>query len=92
MFSGQTLYEAFIYQGFNLCFTAFPIMWWAIYDNQHTKEEFETKPELYEIGLKNSCFSTIRFFENITQAIVNGLFVFLFCFFGEDGIVVNSKA
>jgi hypothetical protein len=67
-------------------------MWWAIYDMQCTKEDFVTKPELYEIGLKNQCFSTIRFFENITQAIVNGFFVFLFCFFCEDGIVVNSKA
>lgn len=31
-FSGQTLYEPFIYQGFNLVFTVVPIMWFAVYD------------------------------------------------------------
>jgi phospholipid-transporting ATPase len=36
-FSGQTLYESFIYQGYNLAFTAFPIMWFSIFDMQHTK-------------------------------------------------------
>jgi len=44
---------------------------------------------LYEIGLKNECFSTKRFFEDIFNAIVNGLFLFLFCFYGEDGVVVT---
>jgi phospholipid-transporting ATPase len=92
VFSGQTLYESFIYQGYNLCFTAFPIMWWAIYDMQHTKQELVANPKLYEIGLKNQCFSTMRFFENILNGVVNGLFLFLFCFYGEDGNVVSSQA
>lgn len=37
VFSGQTLYESTIYQLYNMAFTAFPIMWWAIYDMQYTK-------------------------------------------------------
>lgn len=37
-------------------------MWWAIYDLQYTKLHFVTIPALYEIGLKNECFSTTIFF------------------------------
>lgn len=59
---------------------------------QHTKEQLVTNPQLYEIGLKNQCFSTLRFFENIFSGIVNGLFLFLFCFYGEDGTVNTSEA
>ena len=34
-FSGQTLYESWIYQGYNLAFTAFPIMWYCVFDLQY---------------------------------------------------------
>ena len=31
-FSGQTIYESWIYQGYNVAFTALPIIWYAIFD------------------------------------------------------------
>lgn len=31
-FSGQSLYENWIYQMYNILFTSFPIIWYAIYD------------------------------------------------------------
>ena len=36
-FSGQTLYESVLYQGYNIVFTAFPIMWFAIFDQEFEK-------------------------------------------------------
>ncbi|CDW78607.1 phospholipid-translocating p-type flippase family protein [Stylonychia lemnae] len=57
-FSGQTLYEAFIYQLYNIMFSSVPIVWYAIFDFQHTKEYFLTTPKSYDIGLKNKCFGT----------------------------------
>lgn len=32
VFSGQTLYDSFIYQMFNISFTGLPIMWYAVFD------------------------------------------------------------
>ena len=32
VFSGQPLYDAFIYQMFNISFTGLPIMWYAVFD------------------------------------------------------------
>lgn len=48
-------------------------------------------PTLYSIGLKNICFSTIVFFQNIMNAIINGLFIMLICFRGLDGNVSNFE-
>ena len=64
-------------------------MWWAMYDMSNTKQKFINDPSLYKIGLKNECFSTKVFFENIFNAIINGFFLFLFCFYAEDGNVVT---
>jgi hypothetical protein len=36
---------------------------------------------LYQIGLNNECFSTLSFFQNIIQAIANGLIVVAVCFY-----------
>jgi len=37
-FSGASLYEPWLYQLFNIVFTAVPIIWYAIFDFQYTKE------------------------------------------------------
>lgn len=67
-------------------------MWFSVYDVQHTFQQLVTDPKLYSIGLQNTCFSTKVFFQNIVEAIVNAYFLFLFCFYGEDGVVVSNKA
>ncbi len=39
-FSGQVLYESWIYQLYNILYTAVPIMWYALMDLQYTKQVF----------------------------------------------------
>ena len=56
-FSGQTLYESWLYQGYNIVFTAFPIMWFAIFDQEFQKKEFVKDPYLYWIGISDACYS-----------------------------------
>ena len=41
-FSGQSIYEQWIYQLYNIVFTAIPIMWYALFDFEFTKEEFKS--------------------------------------------------
>jgi len=50
-FGGQTLYEPWIYQMYNIAFTAIPVMWLALFDFEFSKDYFLTHPETYEIGL-----------------------------------------
>ena len=90
-FSGQTLYESWLYQGYNIVYTSFPIMWFAVYDLQYKRDKYLLDPSLYSIGLQNVCFSTAVFFQNIINAIVNGLFIMLICFRGLDGHVANNQ-
>ena len=51
-FSGQTLYEAWIYQMYNIMFSAFPVMWFALFDYEHPREHFLSQPKLFRIGLR----------------------------------------
>lgn len=44
-------------------FASVPIIWFAIFDFQHTKEYFLQRPETYAIGLKNQCFNTKVFWQ-----------------------------
>ena len=39
MFSGQVLYEKAIYQLYNITFTSFPIMWYAVWDKEYEKDK-----------------------------------------------------
>lgn len=56
VFSGQTLYEPWIYQLYNISFTALPIIWYALFDFEHTKEKLLAKPKKYRIGINDECF------------------------------------
>lgn len=80
VFSGQTLYESWIYQMYNIVFTAFPIMWFATFDFQKRKEEFLENPSYYSIGLKNELFNNRIFWRWIVYAAWQALFILLICF------------
>ena len=69
-FSGQTLYEALIYQGYNIIFTSFPIMWFAMFDEEFTKRTFYTQPKHYWIGLNNEYYN----FKQLTWNVLKGIF------------------
>jgi len=67
LFSGQTLYEKYIYQMYNITMTSLPIMWFAIYDFEFEKDRVPAdskdskndlklllrNPLLYKIGMNN---------------------------------------
>jgi len=67
LFSGQTLYEKYIYQMYNITMTSLPIMWFALYDFEFEKDRpadqkdsnkndsnlLLRNPVLYKIGMNN---------------------------------------
>jgi phospholipid-transporting ATPase len=51
-FSGQTPYDSFIYQLFNVFYTSLPIIIFAVFDEEHSRKKlFENKQNYYRIGL-----------------------------------------
>jgi hypothetical protein len=43
------LYEKFTYQAFNITFTSFPIMWYAVSDFQHRRD----RPDFDKLELRH---------------------------------------
>lgn len=92
LFSGQTLYEKYIYQMYNITMTSLPIMWYALYDFEFEKDrpadqmesnkyENDTKlllrnPMLYKIGMNNQCFSLKKLFLWILYAIYHSAIIY----------------
>ena len=92
-FGGQTLYEPIMYQWYNMAFTAFPIMWFAMFDEEFTKRSFLHEPRHYWIGLCNKQFNLKLISLAILKGIFTGLLIFLFVFeslngnqIGPDGV------
>jgi phospholipid-transporting ATPase len=78
-FSGQTLYDPFIYQMYNITMTSLPIMWYSLYDFQHFKGIFMSNPLLYKLGMKSSCFSITIFTKYLMYALIHGAMIYLIC-------------
>lgn len=67
-----------------MVFTAFPIAYYSIFDWEKTKPELMAHPELYEIGLKNTEFSTFVFWESYVVAILQSIVLTLVTFYTLD--------
>jgi magnesium-transporting ATPase (P-type) len=56
-----------------LCFTALPIIWFAVYDWEHSKEQLLENPKLYKIGLDNIYFNSWVFWRWFLRAVYQGI-------------------
>lgn len=51
-FSGQTLYDSYLYQLFNLFYASMPIVVYAIYDQEYSDNFLDKAPSAYKNGMK----------------------------------------
>jgi phospholipid-transporting ATPase len=93
VFSGQTLYEPFIYQLFNITYTGLPIMWYALFDFQHEKQQFLAKGNAfyYKVGIENKFFGNLIFWKWILYGLVQALMIYIFGFYCNQTTAVNSS-
>jgi len=61
IFSGQAMYEKWIYTLYNVTFTGLHIIWYALFDFQFEKEVFMENPVLYSIGMRDLVFNMKEF-------------------------------
>jgi phospholipid-transporting ATPase len=69
LFSGQLLFEEYLYQLFNVVFTALPVIVFAVFEQDISKTDCLEFPQLYQIGPKRVHASRRTF----TQWLLTGL-------------------
>jgi len=93
MFSGQPLYEPFIYQLYNITMTSLPIMFYALFDFEYEKDfdpkrskrspgqkYFMRDPELYRIGIECKCFGMAKFLLWDFYGLFHAFMIYICCF------------
>lgn len=80
LFGGQTIYDSFIYQLYNILFAAFPIMWFGIYDRQVSDKKLESNPKYYTQGILGRLFKSTRFWKWIFYGTIQAVIVYIYSF------------
>jgi phospholipid-transporting ATPase len=75
-FSGQPLYEPFIYQLYNVTMTSFPIMYYACFDFEYEKSDFLKVPTHFKLGLNNECYSVKIFLQYVLYGLWHALVLY----------------
>jgi magnesium-transporting ATPase (P-type) len=94
-YSSTVIYNDYLYQCFNLIFTSWPILIFAIFDFQYEKEEFLKDPRLYKIGFNNELFGKKVFAKWFLTGMLYGAIIFAVGFMATDspdynGLIVSS--
>jgi len=84
-FSGQTIWDAYLGIGFNLVFTALPIIMVACLDQDVSQDALKRYPQLYRDGLRNITLNTHTFFRWVILAVLSSVATF-----GIPAIVFNG--
>ena len=79
-FSGQYLYDPYIYQLFNIVFTCFPIAWFGIYDKEVSYDILMEDSRYYTQGIINKLFHNKRFWKWVFYGILQAFLVFIYSF------------
>lgn len=83
-FSGQTIYDQLIFQGFNVFYAALPIVIYAVFDHEYPSKELVNKPFLYVQGIKDKLFNTKKFWGWMIMGIWESFIVTYWAFFVID--------
>ena len=86
LFTGQMMYDAWIYQFFNLLYAALPIIIYALFDEEYPSKQsnylefkkkfpspLETNPLLYKLGFESQLFNSLQFWQWILSGTLHGL-------------------
>lgn len=90
-FSGQILYDSWLYQLFNVFYCSLPIILYALFDEEYPNNKIldvfdgvgnflETNPKYYEVGLKSLLFNTKVFWFWILTGVFHSLILTGFTF------------
>lgn len=92
-YSGTMVYSAFIQQGYNLIFTALPIMVYSVFDRDLPKDVVLQFPALYHSSTrKHSLFSYLMFWKWIVLGFIDSVGVYFFTLLMSYNIMRNGES
>ena len=90
LFSGQSIYDPWLYQLFNIVFSVFPLLWFGIYDTERDRTIAMSNAKFYSSS-NNQLFDNCNFWRWIFNGIFQGLAVFIFVFFYNNTFPHNNS-
>ena len=90
LFSGQTLYDPWIYQLFNIVFSSLPIIWFGIYDKELSFNRLEVGKYYYVKGMMGKSFHSKRFWKWVIYGVLQGAIICYISYFGNQSGVNSS--
>jgi phospholipid-transporting ATPase len=90
-FSATPIYNDPLYQCFNLIFTSWPILIFAVFDFEYEKSELLKNPKHYKIGFNNELFAKKVFSKWFLTGMLYGALIFFLCFFAINSDSPNGK-
>ena len=90
LFSGQSIYDPWLYQLFNIVFSVLPILWFGIYDSERTTKVSMSNAQYYAFD-NQKLYGNRNFVNWIFNGIFQGLAVFIFVFFSNNTCANNNS-
>ena len=91
LFSGQSIYDPWLYQLFNIVFSVFPLLWFGIYDTERDRIVAMSSAKFYSSNNNKLLFDNWNFWRWIFNGIFQGLAVFIFVFFYNNTFPHNNS-
>mmetsp|Transcript_16015 Transcript_16015/g.24131 ORF Transcript_16015/g.24131 Transcript_16015/m.24131 type:complete len:1238 (+) Transcript_16015:26-3739(+) len=80
-YSSEEVFDGYMLNTFNLCWTALPILFFSVFDRPANVDELLEFPQLYLPGLRGEYFNFRTFWLSFVEAIVHGAIVWLVTWF-----------
>ncbi len=90
-FSGVVLYNVYLYELLNVVYAGWPIIIYALFDEEYTHSESFKYYDLYKPGINNSHFSHSAFLKTIGMGLLYGLVTLLVVFGVLEGGVLDES-
>lgn len=89
-FSGQVVYEPFIFEFYNVMFTSLPVLVYALFDREYSLDHLMNNYKYYKLGQSNQQFTTQYIFIRwISRSAIQSV---LLCYFAYITIEYNFLA
>jgi len=75
-FSGQTLFLTWAYQGYNIIYTALPVLAFAVFDRDIPLQTLQRDPRIYTRSQHGELFNVVIFWKWIILGLIHSILIF----------------
>ena len=90
-FSGQNIYNPFLYQLYNILHASIPICLYGVLDKEYSGHFLMDNPSLYYIGLKNKLFNSFNFWVWIMFGVFQSFLITFPTFYAMESNFIDAN-